>query len=297
MTVPYLKRTASRNILFLIIFALGLGLFYTPLQGLFRLTSRNELYSHIPLVPFVSLFFLLVQRKTIFSETGYGIKPGIPVAVLGVLAYAYGAGHASGLKEGDYLSLMMSGFFLWVVGLFVLFYGIRTFKSAAFPLLFLVFMVPVPLFILDPFISFLQRGSTEISYGIFKLIGITIYRDGFVFGLPGMTIEVAKQCSGIRSSLALVITAIVAGKVLLETGLRRFLLVLCIFPITMFKNAIRIVTLSLLGAYVDPGFITGSWLHSSGGIVFFILALVLLMPVIWGLRRWERGEGKIERFA
>ena len=295
--MPGLERTATRNLLFLCLFALGLTLFYAPLRELFRLTNHNQLYSHIPLVPFVSLFFLLIQRKEIFSGTGYGLKPGIPLAVLGLLFCWYGAGHVVAFKESDYLSLMMFGLFLWVLGLFFLFYGVRAFKAAAFPLLFLVFMVPVPLFILEPFISLLQRGSTEISYGIFKLIHIPLYRDGFVFGLPGLSIEVAKECSGIRSSLALVITAIVAGKLFLDSGWRRFLLVLCIFPITMFKNAIRIVTLALLGAYVDSGFITDCWLHQSGGVVFFVLALVLLVPVTWGLRKWETGEEQNDRFA
>ena len=63
---------------------------------------------------------------------------------------------------------------------------------------------------------------------------------------------------------------------------------LSFFPITVFKNAMRIVTLSLLASYVDPRFITGSWLHKSGGIPFFVVGLALMAPVLWALLKAEK---------
>ena len=65
------------------------------------------------------------------------------------------------------------------------------------------------------------------------------------------------------------------------------MLVLLVIPITMFKNGIRITTLSLLGVYVDRGFLTSS-LHTDGGILFFILALCLMAPILFLLRRGEK---------
>jgi exosortase len=130
-------------------------------------------------------------------------------------------------------------------------------------------------------------GSTEATYGFFKLTGVPVLREGFTFNLPGMSIEVAKQCSGIWSSIALFITSIVAGQLFLRTGWKRVILVLSIFPITIFKNGLRIVTLSLLGTYVDPG-ILGSELHKSGGIPFFFVALMLLAPILFWLRKTEK---------
>jgi len=64
-------------------------------------------------------------------------------------------------------------------------------------------------------------------------------------------------------------------------------LTLATLPLLIIKNGIRIVTLSLLSIYVDPGFLTGS-LHRDGGVVFFLLALVLLVPVLWLLQKSDQ---------
>ena len=103
--------------------------------------------------------------------------------------------------------------------------------------------------------------------------------------------EVAKECSGIRSGLALFITALLASHLFLRSWWKKLILILCFLPITMFKNGIRIVTLTLLGTYVDPR-ILQSDLHREGGIPFFILALLLLAPVLYFLRKSEGQSGK-----
>ncbi len=138
---------------------------------------------------------------------------------------------------------------------------------------------------MDGFIYFLQVGSTEFTNLLFMATGVPFLREGFVFHLPGMSVEVAKQCSGIRSSLALLITAILAGHMFLKTGWKKVFLAVLIIPVTMFKNGIRILILTLLGTYVDPRWLTESSLHRDGGIVFFILALVLMAPILYWLRK------------
>ena len=280
--------TMKRGVIFAGLFAIGLVLFSLPLKQLFGLSMEDELYSHMPLIPLVSLYFFFVERKRIFSDTGYSFHVGIPFLVLGLVFYIFGSRHQQDYPVNNYLAVMMFGFFLWIIAAFVVSYGVRAFKAAVFPLVFLIFLVPIPHFILDPYIRFLQNWSAEAAYGVFKTIGVPLHREGFVFSLPGLTVEVAEQCSGIRSSLALFITSIVAGKLFLETKWRRGILALCVFPIAVFKNGLRIVTISLLAAYVDPVFIDRHWIHSSGGIPFFFVALLLLMPVVWVMRRWEK---------
>jgi len=138
-------------------------------------------------------------------------------------------------------------------------------------------------------IRVLQLGSAEFVAFLFQFTGMPILRDACVFHLPGISIEVAPQCSGIRSSLALVITCVLAGHMFLRTTWKKAVLVLAVIPITMLKNGIRIVTLSVLAVYVDRGFLESS-LHRDGGIVFFILALCLMAPILFVLRKGERGR-------
>ena len=74
--------------------------------------------------------------------------------------------------------------------------------------------------------------------------------------------------------MAIFITAVLAGYIFLTSFWKRIFLVVCAVLIAMFKNGIRILTLSLLGNYVDPRILQSS-LHREGGIPFFIVALVL----------------------
>jgi len=104
--------------------------------------------------------------------------------------------------------------------------------------------------------------------------------------LPGLTIEVAEQCSGIHSGISLFLVGILAGHIFLKSGWRKLVLVVAVVPIAIAKNGLRIVMLSLLGAYVDRQVLSGP-LHKAGGIPFFGLALVMLAVVLWVLRRGE----------
>ena len=136
----------------------------------------------------------------------------------------------------------------------------------------------------------LQVGSTEATAIFFGLIGVPVAREIFVFQLPGISVEVAKQCSGIRSSLALFITSILAAHFFLQTGWKKAVLILSIFPITVLKNGIRIVALSMLAIHVDERILTQGFLHQSGGFIFYIPALGLLGMILWWLKSTEKSE-------
>lgn len=117
--------------------------------------------------------------------------------------------------------------------------------------------------------------------------GIPFFREGSTFHLTKFSVEVAEECSGIRSSIALFITSILAGQLFLNSTSRKIILILSVFPITIVKNGLRIVTLSLLGNYVDIR-ILSSALHKQGGIPFFILALAFSGTIFWFLRKSEK---------
>ena len=282
-----------RNILFLLFNIFGLTLFYAPLSELIKFSFHDELYSYIILIPLVTGYFIFIRKKDIFSDVRYSFPAGIILIFMGMVVYLIGLNQEGSFNQNDYLSLIAFSVAVSWIGVFVLFYGIQASRKAAFPLLFLVFMIPLPTLVADKVIFLLQSASAEVTYGFFKLVGVPVFREGFLFHLPGVSIEVAKQCSGIRSTLALFMTSILAGHLFLETGWRKVVLTLAIFPITVFKNGLRIVTLSLLGAYVDEKFLTQSLLHSRGGIPFFLLALLFLFPVLWLLRRSEKKKANV----
>lgn len=277
----------TRNMLFILFSALTLLIFYTPLREVVRLALHERFYAHMMLVPFVSAYFLFLKKREIGLQADHSFKAGIILSLIGILLFWLGETNGLGLSQSSHLSLaVLSTLIFWVGGV-VLIYGVRAFEIAAFPLLFLLLMVPIPVKALETVIYLLTWGSAEAAYGLFKLTGVSVLREGFSFHLPTLTIEVAEQCSGINSSIALFVSSIVAAQLFLRTGWKKVVLVLSIFPITIIKNGMRIVTLSLLGAYVDPR-ILSSDLHRKGGIPFFIIALAMLAPILWYLRRSEK---------
>src|SRR4030066_2327961 len=284
----------GRNTLFLLFVGLSILLFFPPLKLLVESSFGNELYSHIILIPLVSIYLIFNRIREIFPESKASVIPGSVLVVVGVVIYLAGIGRGTALGQNDFLSLMTFAAVTCWIGGFILFYGLDASRLALFPLLFLLFMVPVPNFLMERIIVFLQICSAEVSYWFFKLTGVPIFREGFTFHLPGLSVEVAKQCGGIRSSLVLFIISILAGHFFLASWRRKFILSLCVLPITIVKNAIRIVTLTLLGVYVDPR-ILESTLHRRGGIPFFVLAFSLLGVVLWFLMRSESREALKER--
>jgi len=269
--------------------AVAVLLLYGPVREYLLWTYNSPYYTHVVLIPLVSAYLVFTRRKEIFTDVGCAFAPGGALAGLGLLLLVAATTMASGWGKNDYYALVACSTVLVVIGAFIALFGLRAFGAARFPLLFLVFMVPLPTAVEEWIIRTLQLGSAEFVAFLFPFTGMPVLRDACVFHLPGISIEVAPQCSGIRSSLALVITCVLAGHMFLKTTWKKALLVLAVLPVTMLKNGIRIVTLSVLAVYVDRGFLESS-LHRDGGIVFFILALLLMAPILFVLRRSEKRE-------
>jgi exosortase len=261
--------------------------FYKPLNALMRYSLRNDSSSHIILIPFIALFLIYMERQRIFSITRISLGPGLGLALVGIVLFSL-VNRSSLPRDGNWqLSLQTLAVLLVWAGGFLLCYGVVTFRAAAFPILFLLLMVPLPDIILDRAIYALQVGSTEISYLIFQLVGTPVSRHGFLLSVPGVTIEVAKECSSIRSSIALFITCLLAAHLYLRTAWKKLVFVVLGLLLSVVKNGIRITTLTLLSVYVDPDFLSGR-LHRQGGFVFFLVALLMLLPVFWWMEKSDK---------
>jgi exosortase len=282
------KRSMSKGFL-LLVSTLGVVIaFYGPLRELAGLSRHSELHSHIPLMPVIAGYLLYQKRKVVFSQAEYGLHLGIPLLAIGSTLFIFFRNQRTALGQNDYLSLMICAALITWIGSFICCLGGHSFRAAAFPALFLLFTIPIPSAVLEQIITFLQQWSAEASYAFFRLAGIPVCREGLVFNLTGLSIEVAKQCSSIRSSLALFITGVLLSGLFLRTMWARGMLLLAAIPLAILKNGIRIVTLTLLGLYVDERFLIDSPLHRRGGIVFFLIALSLLVTIMWVLRKWEQ---------
>jgi exosortase len=261
------------------------------LQALIEFSNQNATASYVLLIPAVTLGLIYQEREAIFADVGMDWRVALPMIVAGALLMVAGAWGQSSAPD---LSLRVAAIvLLWVSG-FLLFYGHAAARRAMFPLAFLVFTIPIPGPLLAAAVQVLKRGSTEAVAALFTLTGTVYHRDRFVFSLPHVVIEIADECSGIRSSIGLFLTSLLAGHLLLKNAWTKSLLLVAVLPLAVLKNAIRIVALTLLSIHVDPGFLTGQ-LHHEGGFVFFLLALVLMMPILALLRGLEVPRTRFSR--
>lgn len=278
-----------RDLYFALFVVLTSAVFSVPLRALLKLSIDNDAYSQVSFVPLVSAFLVYLERRKIFAQAEYCLRAGsIPVAV-GMAGFCAGRASLLPLETTDHLAFMMLSLLLVWIGGFVCCYGLRAFRAAAFPALFLLLMIPIPDFLLNRIVYALQKGSAVVTYALFRMVGVPVLKQGFVFSLPGVNIQVARECSGIRSSLALLIASLLAGHFFLRSRWRKVSFSLIVIPITVIKNAIRIATISLLSVYVDRGFLTGR-LHHDGGIPFSMIAVAILVPLLWLLQKSERGS-------
>ena len=268
---------AKRHWLFVVL-CLGISLInIQTLRQLLELSKNNEFASLIPIMPFMSAVLIYQNRERIFEFIGCSPNGIILVLSAGLLIWC----------EDD-ISLKAGGIVCMVLGAYLIAYGILSFKQALFPLMLLFFMIPIPEALLHASIVALQKGSALGTALLFKLTGTPYFRDGLTFALPGITIEIAEQCSSIRSSLALLVSSLLASYLMLKSPWRRSVIILMAVPLAMVKNAVRIVTLSLLSIHIDTKYLTDSRLHHEGGILFFVLALGMMAPVLWILRKTEK---------
>src|SRR5208337_3102312 len=175
----------DRRLLILGMFTLlALGMVFGPLKGLLNSAVGSDYYSHIVLIPLVSGYLFFRNRKAILSKAGPIYPLASALLVFGAALYSFGYAQGSNLSQDDYASLVTFSAVVFWAGGFVLLYGIRGFQKASFPVLFLVFMVPIPGLILDKIIYALQVASTEVSEILFTLTRVPFQREGFVFHLP-----------------------------------------------------------------------------------------------------------------
>lgn len=286
--VHWTTRSGVNHGCFIFFVAITLLWFRAPLFEILEISLKSENaqhYSHISLIPFLSLYFLYIKRVAIAHNLRWSVWPGLAVIVSACIVHSFAALPASDQIDSFIPCILAMVVMLW--GSFLFCYGVQSTRAAFFALGLLILLVPIPSYLLNGLVGFLQRASAEVSAGLFSLLDVPVHRQEFTFALSNFTIEVAEECSGIRSALALLITSLVAGQLFLRSLLGKILLVIVVVPLAVVKNAFRIVGLALLANYVDPQFITDSVLHRSGGIPLFLLALIILFSLAWLSRKLE----------
>lgn len=250
-----------------------------------QLALNNDAYSHLLLVIPISLTLIYYEKDAVlpapFKKYWGAILVGVALLLRGLSGL-----QLLHLSSSSALTLSMGALVIFWIGSAVSCFGIRMLGRFLFPLCFLFLIVPLPDRALNGVTEFLQQRSSLGADILFRAVGVPVVRDGVLLSIPGLDIEVAKECSSVRSSAMLIVITLVLAHLFLHTWTRKLLLVVAAIPLAVAKNAVRIFTIAELGTRVDRGFLHGK-LHHHGGVVFLGIGVLEVVVLLWALRKSE----------
>jgi len=187
--------------------------------------------------------------------------------------------YAGGLAFPSRVALVLS-----LLGLIWSSLGLEIAKIIFPPVMFLLFMIPVPYSLMN-FVSVpLQLMATRISGNIIVACSIPVYREGNILYFMNTQLEVAEACSGIRSVMALTMLAVIFASMLQDGWKKRTIMVVSAIPIAMIANILRISGTGILAHFFGDKVARG-FLHEFSGIAIFIFGLGVLWQIFTIINR------------
>ncbi len=272
--------------MFAVLLAASVALWWHPLSQTLRLALTNDAHTHIILIVPLALALIYLDRDRLPNHPQSDWAVGGAMLLLAALLGAFAKWEMITEPNLVRLFFLMVALVTWWIASIILCFGIPTLRGALVPLCFLFLIAPIPEFALTRIVEFLQYDSAFAARLMFRAIGVPATQDGIMLSVPGLDIEVATECSSIRSSMILLVTTIVLAQLFLRSWWRKSLLILATIPLAVAKNGLRIFTIVELGTRVNRQYLTGK-LHHQGGILFWGVAVIAIAVLLYLLRKSE----------
>ena len=262
-----------KTILFLILTALLLYIYWVPLVYMESWWNAKEEYSHGYLIPFVTLYFIWQKKADILKVDFNGSWLGLLLLIFGLFI-----GFA-GIASSVY-TVQQYGFLISLYGLIYAFVGWKAFRIMLVPLLILIFMIPLPNFIYFNLSQKLQLISSAIGVAVIRLFDISVYLEGNVIDLGVYKLQVVEACSGLRYLFPLMSFGFICAYLFSAPFWQRALIFLTTIPITVLMNSFRI---GMIGVLVDNFGIEQAegFLHDFEGWIIFMACVGILFLEMW----------------
>ncbi len=262
----------ARNILLGSFLLVGLGGLYWPfLQNLVSDWSTNDDYSHGYFIPLITIFFIYHFRDELKKIEIRPNSLGILFVLAGLCQLIIG-------KIGSEFFLQRTSLIVVLLGVVLFIFGTGYFKKLLIPILYLLFMIPLPAIIWNKIAFPMQLFASGLTEKIVYALGIPIFREGNVLHLTETTLEVVAACSGLRSLMTMFALSAALAFISPLPRWKKILLFLTAVPAAIIANITRLTGTALLasryGSDVAQGF-----LHDLSGIVVFVLGLTILIGV------------------
>jgi exosortase len=244
------------------------GLFFDVARKLVSDWATDDNYSHGFLVVPVALFLAWERREALAAAVPRPSVLGL-VVILGSVAVLTDG------TLGAELFLTRVAIIGALVGLVLFVFGWTHLRLLAFPLAFLLLMIPLPAILFNQIALPLQLLASQVGEAGLRLFGVPVLREGNVMVLASTTLEVAEACSGIRSLISLLTLGIVYGYFMDSRAWVRWVLALSTVPIAVVTNGLRVAGTGIAAHHYGPEAAEG-FLHTFSGWLVFVSALALL---------------------
>jgi exosortase A len=237
----------------------------------------NPDYSHGFIVPLISAYIVWNQRNNLLALSPAPSMLGMPLllAGTGVLLLGY---------VGAELFLMRFSILLVISGLVLFLLGREHLRLLAFPIVFLIFMIPLPQIIFNAVAFPLQLFAAKVATNIIQFFGIPVLREGNIIHLAYSRLEVAEACSGIRSLVSILTLATIYAYFFENRSWKQALLLVSALPISIITNSSRVAGTGVLAHHFGASAAEGFY-HTFEGWFMFIVAFSLLLLVGVVLRK------------
>lgn len=262
---------------------LGLMVMYVPtyMHTSATLWATDD-QSHGPIILFLIGYLVWIRRAELYSALENPKKSpliGGFLFVIGAISYVIG-------RSQDILILDLGSQIPLIIGLILMVFGSRFLKVIAFPIFFMIFLLPIPGAFLAAITLPMKIAVSYVVDNLLFSLGYPIARDGVILQIGQYQLMVADACAGMNTLISLEALGLLYLNLVRHDSLaRNLILAILIVPISFTANVIRVTSLTLITYYfgneVGQGFI-----HGFAGIVLFTVALFLILAVDHTIQWW-----------
>lgn len=235
-----------------------------------RFDAHDSFYSHGWLIPFATAWLIWQRRGAVPVRGAAPSYAGLAALAASLALHVVATWWRLGFVSG-FAMVFTVWSLVWTV------WGWPTLRRLAFPMLFLLFMVPLPGVLLISISFYMKLAAAGLATKLITLLGMPAAQSGSTIQIPGVSVIVDDTCSGLRSLISLIALSTLWTAFMPRSAAlwKKLTIVAASIPIALAANMVRIIVLvfvaAIYGAKAAEGFI-----HYGSGVVVFGVALVVL---------------------
>lgn len=260
-----------KTVLIAVIALLLAALYYPVISHLMSSWQANPDYSHGYFIPFIIGYMVYRKRGELQAMACKPNNWGILLLLLGLIQLVLGIIGAEHFLQSSSIIVVALGIVLFLA-------GVKMTRVLLAPVLYLMFMIPLPAIIWNNFAFSLRLAASKVAVASMHAMGMTVLREGNLIYLPNASLEVMDACSGMRSLVSLMALGALFAFISRHSIWKKWTLFLSSIPIAIVSNIMRLIIVVVMVQAYGKEVALGAT-HTFSGIIVFFIGLVFLLVV------------------